>query len=145
VTQILFLEGWTIIFLSSLVGKNEAGKGKNLSKACIESKSQFRNSGSTKNNNNLIFFPLKQCCGSRSESRSVGSVCFWATWIRNRIHKSEVWIRILLSPSKNSMKNLDSYCFVTFYLCKMMKMYLQKEISRKTFLKVVFCWHLEDQ
>jgi hypothetical protein len=28
--------------------------------------------------------------------------------------ESEVWIRILLSSSKNSKKNLDSYCFVTF-------------------------------
>jgi hypothetical protein len=41
-------------------------------------------------------------------SGSVGSVCFWASWIR--IHKSEAWIWILLSPSKNSEKNLDSYC-----------------------------------
>ncbi len=28
---------------------------------------------------------------------------------------SEVWIRILLSPSKKSKKNLDSYCFVAFF------------------------------
>jgi hypothetical protein len=27
----------------------------------------------------------------------------------------EVWIRILLSPSKKSKKNLDSYCFVTSF------------------------------
>ncbi len=27
----------------------------------------------------------------------------------------EVWIRILLSLSKNSKKNLDSYCFVTSF------------------------------
>jgi hypothetical protein len=40
-----------------------------------------------------------QCC--RSES---GSTCFWASWIR-----------ILLPPSKNSKKNLDSYCFVTSF------------------------------
>jgi hypothetical protein len=39
---------------------------------------------------------------------SVGSVCFWVSWIR---------IRSLLSSCKNSKKNLDSYCFVTlFYL-----------------------------
>jgi hypothetical protein len=31
---------------------------------------------------------------------------FWASWIR---------IRILLSPNKNSKKNLDSYCFVTSF------------------------------
>jgi hypothetical protein len=58
------------------------------------------------------------CCGS--ESGSV-STCFWASWVR--IHYSEVWIRIriwlririLLSLSKNSKKNLDSYCFVTSF------------------------------
>ncbi len=45
----------------------------------------------------------------------IHTVCFWASWIRIRIHWSEVWIRILLSPSKNSKKNLDSYCFVTSF------------------------------
>jgi hypothetical protein len=50
-----------------------------------------------------------------------GSTCFWATWIRIRIHKSEVWIRlwirirILLSLSKTSKKNLDFNCFVTSF------------------------------
>ncbi len=43
-----------------------------------------------------------QCCGS--ESGSTGSTCFWAPWIR-----------ILLSLSKNSKKNLDFYCFVTSF------------------------------
>ncbi len=43
-----------------------------------------------------------QCCGSGS----VGSVCFWSSWIR-----------ILLPSNKNSKKNLDSYCFViSFWL-----------------------------
>jgi hypothetical protein len=41
----------------------------------------------------------RQCCGS-------GSECFWASRIRIRL-------RILLSSSKNSKKNLDSYYFVT--------------------------------
>jgi hypothetical protein len=40
---------------------------------------------------------------------------FWASWI----HQSEVWIwiriRVLLSLSKNSKKNLDFYCFATSY------------------------------
>ncbi len=53
----------------------------------------------------IIHKCLRQCCGSESGFGSVGSVCFWASWI---------WIRILLSPSKNSTKNLDSYCVVTF-------------------------------
>jgi hypothetical protein len=48
---------------------------------------------------------ITQCCGSGSESGS-GSTCFWASWIR---------IRILLSSCKNSMKNLDSYYFVTLF------------------------------
>jgi hypothetical protein len=49
-----------------------------------------------------------QCCGSGSESGagSTGSTCFWASWIR---------IRILLSLSKYSKKNLDFYCFVTSF------------------------------
>ncbi len=46
---------------------------------------------------------IYQCCGSGSES---GSTCFWASWIR---------IRILLSLSKTSKKNLDFYCFVTSF------------------------------
>jgi hypothetical protein len=46
----------------------------------------------------------------RSGSGS-GSTCFWAS--RIRIHWSDIWIRILLLSSKNSKKNLDSYCFVT--------------------------------
>jgi hypothetical protein len=68
---------------------------------------------------------------------SVGSVCFWASWILIRIHQSEVWIRIriwiLLSSSKNSKKNLDSSCLTltSFYF-----------LSLKN---LVFCWHLEGQ
>jgi hypothetical protein len=48
-----------------------------------------------------------------------GYVCFLASWIwiRIPIHKYEVriWIqlRILLSSSKNSKKNLDCCCFAT--------------------------------
>jgi hypothetical protein len=51
---------------------------------------------------------LKRCCGSGSESGSgfTGSTCFWASWIRTWIHSSELWIRILLSLSKNSKKTL---------------------------------------
>ncbi len=40
-----------------------------------------------------------RCCRSGSES---GSTFFWASWI-------------LLSPSKKSKKNLDSYCFVNSF------------------------------
>jgi hypothetical protein len=67
-----------------------------------------------------------QCCGSGSETGSEsgsGSTCFWASRIRIQIHYSEVWIRIrvriririLLSSCKNSLKNLDSYYFVTLF------------------------------
>ncbi len=52
-----------------------------------------------------------QCYGSGSGFTR--SPCFWASWIQIRIHQSEVWI--LLSPSKKSMKNIDSYCFVTSF------------------------------
>jgi hypothetical protein len=44
---------------------------------------------------------IKQRCGSGSES---GYTYFWASWIR-----------ILLSLSQNSKKNLDFYCFVTSF------------------------------
>jgi hypothetical protein len=37
-----------------------------------------------------------QCCGSGS----VGSICFWTSWI-------------LLLSSINCKENIDSYCFVT--------------------------------
>jgi hypothetical protein len=53
---------------------------------------------------NRMYFRL--CSGSRSTS--VGSVCFWAFWIRTRI-------RNLFDPSvnkKKKKKNLDFYCFV---------------------------------
>jgi hypothetical protein len=63
----------------------------------------------------INFVSPHQCCGSGSESGSTGSTCFWASWIRFRIHYSDVWIRILLSPSKNSKKYLHSYCFVTSF------------------------------
>ncbi len=62
-------------------------------------------------------FAYRQSCGSGSESGfgSIGSVYFWASWIRIRIHKSNVWIRILLSLSHNCKKNFDFYCFVTSF------------------------------
>ncbi len=38
------------------------------------------------------------------------------------------------------------WLFFTFYLCKMMYMWLQNVISRKNCIKkLVFCWHLEGQ
>jgi hypothetical protein len=51
-------------------------------------------------NQNIVVPYFYQCCGSGS----TGSTCFWASWIRIQIHKSEVWIRILLSLSKNSVE-----------------------------------------
>jgi hypothetical protein len=62
--------------------------------------------------------------GSESESGSTGSTCFLTSWIR-----------ILLPLSKNSKKyQLFRDFFLTFYLWKMMWMYLQKVIFRKTCL-----------
>ena len=87
-----------------------------------------------------VGYPAEQCSGS-------GSTCFWASRIRIRL--SEVWIRIwirllrlliLLSSCKNTKKNLDSYylwLFSTFYLWKIMLMYLQTVISRKNVLKKI--------
>ncbi len=49
-------------------------------------------------------------------------------------------IRILLSSSKNTKENLDSYCFVTSFL-------LPKSTGNKqeNFKKIVFCWRLKFQ
>ncbi len=62
-------------------------------------------------------------------SGSVGSICFWTS--RIWIHLSEIWIRIriLLSSSKNSKKNIDCYCFVTCFWLFISK--IQKVISKK--------------
>ncbi len=54
-----------------------------------------------------------------------------------------VWIRILLSSSKTSKKNLDSSCFVTsfglFIFEKWCKCTLKKKYAEKLFFKLVFC------
>jgi hypothetical protein len=34
----------------------------------------------------VLFISRKQCCGSGSKSGYAGSTCFWASWIRIRIH-----------------------------------------------------------
>jgi hypothetical protein len=52
---------------------------------------------------------------------------------------SEVGIRILLSSSKNSKKNLHSYSFVTSLW--LLKSNMQKNLENK----IVFCWRLEGQ
>ncbi len=83
--------------------------------------------------NSSCFF---QCSGSES-----GSTYFWDSRLRFRI-------RILLSSSKNSKKNLDSYSswlLWGFLSLKndVLQMYLQK--AKKLFYKLVFCWSLEGQ
>jgi hypothetical protein len=60
-----------------------------------------------------------QCCGSESGSGSIGSVCFWASYIRIRIHqlvvlikirnRINIGIRILITSSKNKKKTINSY------------------------------------
>jgi hypothetical protein len=52
---------------------------------------------------------------------------------------------ILLSSSKKSKKNLDSYCFVTSFA--LFILYLENDINvptksnnQKNFFKLVFCW-----
>jgi hypothetical protein len=53
---------------------------------------------------NLCTYIYIQCYGS-------GFVCFWASRIRIRLYEVRIRLRtrILLSSSKNSKKNLDSY------------------------------------
>ncbi len=58
-----------------------------------------------------------------------------------RIHKLEVWIRILLSSCKNSMKNFDSLYFVTLFDFLSLKNYVNvpsKSNKQKNFYKNQF-------
>jgi hypothetical protein len=60
---------------------------------------------------NLVCKGEEQCCGFGS----VGAVCFWASWIRIRIHYYEVWIQILLPSSKIVRKTLIPTVFWLLY------------------------------
>jgi hypothetical protein len=57
--------------------------------------------------------------------------------------------RILQSASKNSKKNLDSYCFVPscglFIFEKLCKCTFKKQKAKIFLQKFLFCWHLEGQ
>jgi hypothetical protein len=60
-----------------------------------------------------------------------------------------IWIRILLSSSKNSKKNLDSYYFVTLFDFLFLKNDVnvpsKSNMQKNCVKKLVFCWHLEGQ
>jgi hypothetical protein len=62
---------------------------------------------------------IKQYCGFGFES---GSVCFWVSWIRIWIYKSEVWILIKHQAKIIRKPWFLQFCdiFLTFYLWKMM-------------------------
>ena len=80
----------------------------------------------------LFVYHKKQCCGFGFGS--VGSICFWASWI--------------LSSIKNSKENLDSYFFVTpfdFLSLKNDVNVPSKSNKQKNFFKIVFCWCLKGQ
>jgi hypothetical protein len=57
-------------------------------------------------------YGFHQCSGSGTGS--VGIVCIWAS--RIRIFKYEARIRILLSPSKNRKKKIDSKLFFMAFI-----------------------------
>ncbi len=96
----------------------------------------------------------EQCCGSGSGL--VGSMRFWASQIRTRIHYSEVWIRIriqlhiririLVSLSKIVRKTLiPTVCFVTFFglfiferWCKWLNVPSTSNKKKNFFFKLVF-------
>ena len=66
-----------------------------------------------------------------------GSICFWASWIRIRILNFFVRIVILPQQAKNEENPwVLLFCdfFKTFYLRRMMKMYLQRGMRIKTYL-----------
>jgi hypothetical protein len=56
---------------------------------------------------------------------------------------------ILLSSSKNSKKNLDSYCFVTSFdflsLKNDVNVPSKNNKQENFFFKLIFCWRLEGQ
>jgi hypothetical protein len=60
-------------------------------------------------------------------------------------HQSILWIRILLSSSKNSKKNLDSYCFVTSFGLFIFENDVNVPSKSNKQKKLVFCWPLEGQ
>jgi hypothetical protein len=70
---------------------------------------------------NVVFLGCASVADPNPDPDASDPYVFWASWIR--IHKSDVWIwiririririRIFLSSSKNSKKNLVSYCFGT--------------------------------
>jgi hypothetical protein len=75
--------------------------------------------------------PQNQCCRSGPGK----SICFRASRIR-----------ILLSASKNSKKNIDSYCFVTsLWLFIFEKWYKCTISSKSNKQKNIFCWRHEGQ
>ncbi len=87
-----------------------------------------------------LLFLTPRCRWHRRTVLRIRIRMFLASWIRIRL--SEVWIRILLSSSESSKKNLDSYCFVTslwlFILekrcnCTVPSKSRKTRISRKTF------------
>ncbi len=57
---------------------------------------------------------VSSCSEYRNQYCGSGSGCFWASLIRIRKYEVRIWIQLWLWISKNSKKNIDSYCCVTF-------------------------------
>ncbi len=91
---------------------------------------------------------FRQCCGSESGSSDpnvFGPPGSGSRFISQRYGSgSGSGIRILLSSSKNSKKNLDSYCFVTSFWLFIFAIWC-KCTFKKNFFKLAFCWRLEGQ
>ncbi len=85
------------------------------------------------------FFSCVQCCGSGS----TGSTCFWPPGSRSGSisQRYEIRIRSFYHHAKIVRKTLIPtvlWLFWTFYLWKMMLMYLQKVICRNFFQNISF-------
>ncbi len=71
-----------------------------------------------------------QCC--RSRFGSIGSVCFWASRIRISHYLYGIGYGSFHHQVKKGRKTfVYMYCFVTLFLWRMMKMYLEKVKSKK--------------
>jgi hypothetical protein len=88
-----------------------------------------------------------QCCGSGSECgihrihMFLGLLDPYPDPLVRSMYRIRFPIRILLSPSKNSKKNLDSYCFVTSFWHFIFENDVNvpsKVISKKLVKKIVF-------
>jgi hypothetical protein len=78
---------------------------------------------------------MYKCYGSGCAvgSESIGSICFWASRIRIRIHLSQVWIRILRIFPSSSKNNKKSFIYTVLWLLYDF-LFLKNDVNLPVFL-----------